>query len=117
MQTECEQKGGIPRSESVTMVRKGGIVEGRDREAILSDTGKECGEKKLYSGESEIGLPGECGGIRALGRISISCTTKTYVVDLQSYPAKEWPNIVDSVRMCKLAVVEPQADEEVIWNR
>ena len=63
---KAEHERDVPRGEGVALVRQGLVVERRDRETSLVDTGEDGGEEELDDGETEVGFDGKLGRIGPL---------------------------------------------------
>ena len=118
VQDKREDETRIPRCQRVTLVRQGLVVERRNGQAFLGNTGEVSSEGELDDEKTEVGLPCECSGIRALLRVSHWSVVKkraTYLVCKLAHALKEWLDVVERGRVHKLALVVPQADEQIVW--
>lgn len=82
----------------------------------MVNTGEDSGEEELDGTETEVGLDGEGGRV---GALLISDDTRkgnwTYLDTVHPHAVEERSKVIERRRVDELAIIVPQADEEVVW--
>ena len=97
-------EGDVERGERVTLVHQGLVSERRNRQTFLHITGHEDSQQELEDHQATVASKGTLGG-------------ESMVANMSTHSLEEGPNVIDRVRDDELAIVEPEADPEVVHEQ